>query len=482
MMGASTAAQPKGYATRLLALGVFLVGAASATASDRPNIVLVMMDNMGFGEPGVYGGGLLRGAATPRIDGLAAEGMQLLNFNVEAQCTPTRAALMTGRYAVRTGNPTVPRHTPVYGLVDWEYTLAELLSDAGYQTAVFGKWHLGQTSGRYPTDQGFDYWFGIEHSSDPSHWSTHDGYDPDSHPRAATPHILRSRRGEQPERLREFNPDQRARIDGAITAEAAAYFREQAQATRPFFVYVPYTLLHWPVIPHPDFSGSTGNGRWADALAEIDSNLGTLLDTLKEVGLDRDTLFIFTSDGGPDANPPTVGSSGPWRGTYVTNLEGGIRVPFIVRWPGVIPAGVVNNEIMHVTDLYTTIAAVVGAEVPDDRAVDGVNQLDFLSGKAAQSARDHVLVYVGKDLSAVKWRDWKMHFRHFSSGDMFGPVQSLPIPHLFDLLKDPKEQHNVMLDNTWVRWPINELVNEHNRSLERFPPIPPGSPDAYQPD
>ncbi len=470
--------------SRLLRVVLLLtVGlAAPAFAStDKPNIVLVLMDNMGYGELGSYGGGLLRGAATPRIDALASEGLRLLNFNVESQCTPTRASLMTGRYAVRTGNRTVPRHTPVYGLVDWEYTLAEMLSDAGYATGIFGKWHLGQTPGRYPTDHGFDLWFGIEHSSDPSHWAGKDGYDPDSHPRATTPYVLRSTRGELPRKVREFDVEQRALIDRQITDEAVAFVRNSANSGKPFFAYVPYTLLHWPVIAHPDFDGSTGNGRWADALAEIDANIGNLLDALDEVGAAEDTLFIFTSDGGPDALAPNVGSSGPWRGTYVTNLEGGIRVPFIARWPGRIARRRVSNELVHVTDIYSTIAAILLSELPTDRVIDGVDQLGFFTGDTDRSGRDHIIVYVSGKISAVKWRNWKMHFEHYSSGDMFGPVMTLPIPYLFDLLKDPKEQHNVMLDNTWVRWPINELVNEHRRSLKQYPPIEPGTENPYSP-
>ena len=139
----------------VLALSLLLLP-GNAYAQQKPNIVLVLMDNLGWGEPGVYGGGILRGAPTPRIDQLAAEGMRLLNYNVEAQCTPSRAALMTGRYAIRTGNGSVPIDTPVYGLVQWEITMAEMLSDAGYATGIFGKWHLGHTKGRFPTDQGFD--------------------------------------------------------------------------------------------------------------------------------------------------------------------------------------------------------------------------------------------------------------------------------------------------------------------------------------
>ena len=162
----------------VLALSLLLLP-GNAYAQQKPNIVLVLMDNLGWGEPGVYGGGILRGAPTPRIDQLAAEGMRLLNFNVEAQCTPSRAALMTGRYAIRTGNGSVPIDTPVYGLVQWEITMAEMLSDAGYATGAFGKWHLGHTEGRFPTDQGFDEWYGIPNSTDEAFWPDSARFRPD---------------------------------------------------------------------------------------------------------------------------------------------------------------------------------------------------------------------------------------------------------------------------------------------------------------
>src|SRR5271170_5141505 len=178
----------------LLAAPMFAAGLASAQVADKkPNIVLVLMDNLGWGEPGVYGGGILRGAPTPRIDHLAAEGMRLLNFNVEAQCTPSRAALMTGRYAIRTGNGSVPIETPVYGLVQWEITIAEMLSDAGYATGMFGKWHLGHTEGRYPTNQGFDEWYGIPNSTDEAFWPDNERFRPDSNPFARPEYIMEGR-------------------------------------------------------------------------------------------------------------------------------------------------------------------------------------------------------------------------------------------------------------------------------------------------
>ena len=181
-------------------LGVSLASPLVARAqAPKPNIVLVFMDNFGWGELGVYGGGILRGAPTPRIDTLASEGMRLLNFNVEAQCTPSRAALMTGRYAIRTGNGSVPLSTPMYGLVQWEVTMAEMLSDAGYATGMFGKWHLGHTEGRFPTDQGFDEWYGIPNSSDESSWPDNPIFDPTSIEFARPEYLMEGKKGAQAE-------------------------------------------------------------------------------------------------------------------------------------------------------------------------------------------------------------------------------------------------------------------------------------------
>ena len=448
-----------------------------AALQDKPNILLVLMDNLGYGELGVYGGGILRGAPTPNLDSLAKEGLQLFNFNVETQCTPSRAALMTGRYAVRTGNHSVPRHTPVYGLLQWEYTLAELLSDSGYATGIFGKWHLGNSDGRYPTDQGFDEWWGIAHSADVSHWEKNGNYDPDSHPHASLPHILEGKKGQPLKKLEPFTAEQRALIEREITEQTVNFMQRHAKQGQPFFAYVPYTLMHWPVDTHPDFKGKTGNGLWSDALAELDYNIGTLLDAIDDTDISENTVVIFTSDNGPDPQFRQQGSSGPWRGSYYTPLEGSLRVPFLMRWPGKIPAGSVSNEIVHQMDVFPTIARILGKEVPKDRAIDGVDQLDFFTGKQQHSNRESFVVYVGGKVLAIKWRDWKMHYKGFVDGKFWGPVVEYPIPRLFNLITDPKEEYNVMLDHTWARWPIFEILNQHHASLEKYPPIKPGTLD-----
>jgi len=203
----------------------------AANAQEKPNIVLVFMDNFGWGEPGFNGGGIIRGAATPQLDTLASEGLRLTNFNVEVQCTPSRSALMTGRYAIRSGNGTVPLGEGVYGLVQWEVTMAEMLADAGYATGMFGKWHLGRTEGRFPTDQGFDEWYGIPNSTDESVYSSLQDF---AESGVAETWIMEGKKGSVPEKVRPYRLDYRPLIDRDLTDRAISFMQRQAQADKPF--------------------------------------------------------------------------------------------------------------------------------------------------------------------------------------------------------------------------------------------------------
>ena len=349
----------------------------------KPNIVLVLMDNLGWGELGVYGGGILRGAPTPRLDRLAGEGFRALNFNVEAQCTPSRAALMTGRYAVRTGNGTVPLFAENYGLTRWEVTLSEMLSQTGYATGAFGKWHLGDTPGRFPTDRGFDEWYGIPNSSDESFWPQSSRFRSDSSPLAKFEYVMEGRKGEPPKNVKVYDLNERRTIDRELTEHAIDFMQRSVTAHNPFFAYIPYTQLHFPTLPDAPFQGKTGNGDFADVLVQMDDYAGRLLDAIDHMGVRDNTIFIFTSDNGPEMFEPYYGFSGPWRGTYFTAMEGSLRVPLLMRWPGHIPPGTISNEIIHEMDLFPTLARIAGGKVPDDRIIDGVDQLDFLTGSAA---------------------------------------------------------------------------------------------------
>ena len=469
-----------------LLVSATLMGLAPAHAQDRPNIVLVFMDNFGWGEPGFNGGGIIRGAPTPRLDQLAAEGVRLTNFNVETQCTPSRAAIMTGRYAIRTGNGTIPLGGGVYGLVQWEVTMAEMLADAGYATAAFGKWHLGHTEGRFPTDQGFDEWYGIPNSSDETPWEVLDGY-ADSGVEGT--YIYEGKKGSAPRRVKDYNLEERALIDAELTKRSIDFMKRHVKAKKPFFLFVPYTMTHYPLIPHPDYAGKTGNGRMADVLAQVDAYNGMLLDAIDDLGIRDNTLFIFTADNGPEllaegSNTPSVeyfvpGSPGPWRGSLFTSFEGALRVPFAARWPGEIPAGSVSDEIVHEMDLFPTFANIAGGEVPEDRIIDGVDQTDFLLGKQEKSNREGMIVYMGNDIYGVKWRNWKLHTKEL--GNILTERADYGVPRVYNLHKDPGETQNVLFPETWVPKAALGQLGLHILSLRQEPPIKPGTPDPYEP-
>jgi arylsulfatase len=451
---------------------------AAEAMTGKPNIVFILMDNLGYGEVGCYGGGILRGAATPRIDKLATEGTRLLNFNVEAQCTPSRSAIMTGRFAIRSGTHSVPLPGTPDGLTQWEVTIAEILSTAGYRTGHFGKWHLGSAQGRLPNDQGFDEWYGIPRTTDESMYPSQPGA------KAANlsfMHTMEGRKGEKSRELVVYDLSQRRLIDAEITRRAIDFMKRSVEAKKPFYAYVPFTEVHFPALPNPKFAGQTGNGDFPDVLAEMDANVGQILDAVDQLGVRDNTIFVFTSDNGPDPTFPSQGSSGPWRGYYFTHMEGSLRVPFIIRWPNKIPAGRISNEIMHEVDTFPTFAKIAGAQIPQDRPIDGVDQTDFLLGKAEKSNRAGFPVFVADRMEAVKWRNYKIAF-YEEERDWWSLPTKLGVPKIFDLYTDPKEEYPATLTpNGWVGEPMMKIVAEFEQSLKKYPPIAPGTADPYRP-
>ena len=465
---------------RVLLCAVFIcsVHIFWAQSDSKPNVVVMMVDNLGWGELGCYGGGELRGAATPNLDNLAAEGIRFLNFNVEPQCTPSRSAFMTGRHPIRSGTTKVVWGM-LYGMTSWERTIAELLSDQGYRTGMFGKWHLGDTQGRFPTDQGFDQWYGIANTTDESVYGSHFQYDPKQ---VDQPYIVEATKGSIPSNIKPYNLTSRRTIDSEIVNRSVAFMKESAEAGKPFFAFIPFTQPHLPTYPHPDFEGKTGNGHFADVLAEIDYRSGQVLDALKELQIEENTIVLWLSDNGPEEIEEHHGTSGYWRGNYFTALEGSLRSPAIMRWPGKIQAGKVSNEIIHMVDVMPTIAGIVGFDPPKDRVIDGIDQTDFLLGKQEHSNREGFPVYNGDELFAYKWKNWKMHLIELNS--MFGAPARLNMPHLFNLIQDPKEMYpidQVDISGSWVFPVIFKKVVAFQKTLVEEPPIELGTPDPYIP-
>jgi arylsulfatase len=463
------------FAIGFLLLSSFLyVPITGLAQKEQPNIVFILTDNLGYGEIGAYGGGITRGAATPKIDALAKEGTKFTNFNAETQCTPSRSSLMTGRWAVRSGTHSVPFGGVADGLTQWEITIGEALSAAGYRTGYYGKWHLGSHDGRLPNDQGFDEWFGIPRTTDESLWPTSPGWSEDIMP---AEQMMEGKKGEKSRPLGKYDVTQRRLIDAEITRRTVSFIANQKNSGKPFFTYVALTQPHLPSEPNPSFKGKTGNGDWADMLAELDNNVGQIIDAVDKAGVRDNTILIFTSDNGPEFIKPWDGWAGPWRGQYFTALEGGIRVPFLIRWPGKIAAGRETNEIVHAVDMFATLAAFGGATIPNDRPFDSKDQSDFFLGKAEKSAREGFPIWCADRLQAVKWRNWKLHF--YRQQDMFDPPVKNPVPTVYNLFTDPREEKPTT--ESWVVGPVLKIVDEFEKSLKQYPLIPMGTPDPYLP-
>jgi arylsulfatase len=237
--------------------------------------------------------------------------------------------------------------------------------------------------------------------------------------------------------------------------------------------------VHFPALPHPDFAGKTRAGDIGDAMAEVDYNVGLVLDALDRLEVANNTIVMWCADNGAEQRRPWRGSSGPWSGFYNTVMEGGVRTPCVIRWPDRIPAGQVTDEIIHQVDFFPTFAAAAGADiVPKDRAIDGVNQLPFLEGKQPKSNRTSALFFANHQLRAVKWHEWKLHYSYLPHG---GEPPVPPLMRLFNLLSDPKEETDIKDTHPWAHSAIDKLVAEFTATTARYPHVPPNSPDPYVP-
>ncbi|MFI7448635.1 sulfatase [Nonomuraea sp. NPDC049714] len=374
----------------------------------QPNIVLVVMDDLGYGDLGCTGNTILR---TPRIDSIAADGITLRHmYAASAICTPSRAALLTGRYPQRVGLPRVLSPRDGTGLSSWEHTLPEMLRDAGYRTAMFGKWHLGCRPEHYPTRHGFDEYAGLLYSNDM--------------------HPVELFEGEE---ISTTDVDQ-ATLTGAYTDQAIDFIERHVD--QPFFVYLAHTMPHIPLHVEEQFRGRSAGGRYGDVVESLDHHIGRLLGRLDDLGLADDTLVMVTSDNGPWFE----GSTGGLRGTKLHTYEGGIRVPFVARWPGRIPAGAASDEPVCLFDLLPTLAALAGGTVPRDRPIDGVDVSEVLAGRSIPGPRP-LFFFHWWTLNAVRSGPWKLHLDRFPRDP--NRAHGMELPQLFNLEIDPAETYDL---------------------------------------
>jgi arylsulfatase A len=418
----------------------------------RPNVVILLADDLGYGDLGCYGHPTIR---TPNLDRMASEGIKLTQFYSAASvCTPSRAALLTGRLPVRSGLTSVLFPFSRSGLPSGEITIAESVKSRGYSTMCVGKWHLGHEPEFLPTRHGFDRFFGIPYS--------HDMTIRESGQMLALP-LMRD------ETVVESRVDA-ATLTERYTDEAVGFLQAHSKAGSgrgtPFFLYVAYSSPHTPLASGPAQRGRSARGPYGDAVEEMDTSVGRILQTLRDNALDSNTLVVFTSDNGPWLLQGTDGgSAGLLREGKGSTWEGGMREPCLVRWPGVVSPGRVSGDIACTMDWFVTVLQLAGAEVPGDRPIDGVSLVPMLKG-AGPSPRQVMPYFAGNSLAAVRKGPWKLHLMSRDANSA-NPLRMLPrsydVPLLFHLEHDPSELHDVAHQYSDV---VAELVAEAQR-LER---------------
>ncbi len=442
------------------------IGSAQPAAADRPNVVIVFTDDMGYGDAGVYGHPTIK---TPNLDRLAAEGIKFTQFYSAASvCTPSRAALLTGRLPVRSGMASDQRRVlfpdSKYGLPHEEVTIAEALKEQGYATVAIGKWHLGHLPEYLPTQQGFDSYFGIPYSNDMDRVVGGEWQDPfwDPKPEYWNVPLLRG------EEVVERPADQHT-ITRRYTEEAVAFIREHRD--EPFFLYLAHSLPHVPLFVSEDFEGTSDRGLYGDVIEEIDWSMGQVIEAIREEGLEEKTLVFFTSDNGPWLVFDTHGgSSGLLRGGKGMTWDGGMREPAIAWWPGKIQAGSVSHSLASTLDLLPTVAEIAGAEVPSDRVMDGLSLLPVLEDPEA-GVREEMPFYRGEQLYAYRLGPWKAHFiTQWAYTTDSDPVEH-EVPLLYHLNHDPSEQYDVAGEYPDVVAEILQAVERHRATVEAVPSL-----------
>ncbi|MBR9802569.1 sulfatase [bacterium] len=464
---------------RLITICLVIISAYSLTprileSAEKPNIIVILADDLGYGDLACYGA---KDIATPAIDRMAAEGVKCNSFYVSAVCSPTRASLMTGSHSIRVGIGGVmfPRNN--HGLNPEEITLPELLKDQGYATAIIGKWHLGNEDMFQPLNHGFDYWYGTPASNNQFYYPTikkyaadcvfREGYTRDgilTRETAACPLIRDNVVIEVPADQSQFTQ--------RYTRETIRFITENQD--QPFFIYLAHNMPHIPLHASERFVGSSDRGIYGDTIQELDWSTGEILRALKELGLDSNTLVIFTSDNGP--NTGKGGSAGPLKGGKGSTYEGGVRVPFVARWPGAIPAGIESDEAMTGMDLLPTLTRLASGDVPDDRVIDGKDISPLLTGKPnAKSPHEAIYYLRGRGIQGIRIGDWKYHItteklpkeKKSKRQPVSEKTGKVVVETLCNLDDDIGEQRNLIDDHPELAARLKQQMAEFDNELRK---------------
>ncbi|MDF3079127.1 MAG: sulfatase [Sphingobacteriaceae bacterium] len=434
------------FSTLAFCLLSFTGAFSQQTVPSKPNVVVIFLDDMGYGDLSLTGA---LGYNTPNIDRMATEGTFFTNFMAaQAVCSASRAALLTGCYPNRVGLSGALSPNSEIGLNPKEETIADLLKARGYATGIFGKWHLGSKPEFMPLKQGFDEYYGVPYSHDM--WPLHPNQRNAKYP------MLPIYDGEKVVKTAK-SLDDIAELTGSVTERAVNFIRKHKN--EPFFMYVPHPLPHVPLAASAAFRGKSERGLFGDVLMEIDWSVGQILGELKKQGLDKNTMVVFTSDNGPWLNyGDHAGSAGGFREGKGTSFEGGQREPCIIRWPGVVPAARVCNKLLSTIDILPTVANLCGAKLPKNK-IDGLDFTKLLKGDNSQTPRTEFLYYYRKNsLEAVRKNNWKLVFPHPGrtyelnapgKGGLPGIApedREFPLA-LYNLERDPGERYDVSKEN-----------------------------------
>lgn len=460
------------YFTAFLTMAAVLLGYEPTVhaASKKPNIVVIFMDDMGYGDIGAFGA---TDYPTPHLDQMAREGRMFTDFYVtQAVCSASRAGLLTGCYNVRVGILGALGPSAKHGINDQEMTMAELCKQEGYATAIYGKWHLGHHKKFLPMQHGFDDYFGLPYSNDM--WPYHPGVRHLSMEERIKrwPHLPLIDKNEiiNP----EVSPKDQEQLTTQYTERAVAFIEQNKD--RPFFLYVPHSMVHVPLYVSDKFKGKSGAGLFGDVMMEVDWSVGQILSTLRKHQLENDTMVLFTSDNGPWMSyGDHAGTAGPLREGKGTMFDGGCRESTIAWWPGTIPAGTLCKEPAMTIDVLPTVANLIGASLPNHK-IDGKDITPLLKGiPGAKSPHEAYFMYYGRELQAMRMGKWKLHFPHAyrTMAGRPGGTGGIPTNYeqariglsLFDLSSDIGETTDVKDQHPDVLARMQDLANEMRKDL-----------------
>ena len=492
----------------LISRSLALVGGAllsTALMAKPPNILVIMSDDVGWQNVSAYSHGVM-GYDTPNIDRIAQEGVMFTDHYAQPSSTAGRAAFITGQYPIRSGMTTVGRPGSPLGIKAATPTLAEVLKPLGYMNGQFGKNHLGDRNEHLPTVHGFDEFYGNLY-----HLNTEDTFeqvdypkDPEFRKKFCTRGVLHcyatstedettdprfGKMGKQKcEDTGALSSKRMETVDDEFIAASTDFMKRSKNADKPFFVWLNPSRMHMYTRLRESHrylaaKSTSEEDMYGSSMNEHDMQVGKLLDDMKKMGVLDNTIIIYTSDNGPEHSAKNHGGTTPFRGEKMTTYEGGVRVPTMIRWPGHIPAGQVKTGIQANMDFFTTLATIAGdpnvvEEMKNDRKqyIDGINNLDYWTGKSAESKRNNFLYYHESTLRAVRMNQWKLHFE--TSENYYDTYKKLKFPIIFNLRQDPFEsfdsttdRSDIMQKKLWLGEPLEALLAEHIKSLMDYPPV-----------